>query len=109
MSTANEQGGNGVASTPVPIIPTDMSAPPPNYASLDRYGHPRTDLTEQVAPQQQRQQQRQEVQGLQEYRDDADAASIASDDSDESATLLLGDALPDRDVDVDLDLDQGSG
>ncbi|KAI7826196.1 concanavalin A-like lectin/glucanase domain-containing protein, partial [Gamsiella multidivaricata] len=57
------------SSSPVQISLSTMSAPPPNYSSLDRYGHPR-------------------------HRDD-DASSVASSESNESATLLLGDAQPD--------------
>ncbi|KAF9991810.1 Rsp5p-dependent ubiquitination, sorting of cargo proteins at the multivesicular body [Entomortierella chlamydospora] len=62
------QGGS--SSSPVPITLANMSAPPPNYSSLDRHGHPRND-----------------VHGIED-----DRVSIASTDSDDSATLLLGDA-----------------
>lgn len=80
--------GNGGADGPMPvaITATNMSAPPPNYSSLDRYGHPRTDQPSLVV----------QAQGL---VDDDDTASIASDDSAESATLLLNDALLDHDID----------
>ncbi|KAF9369750.1 Rsp5p-dependent ubiquitination, sorting of cargo proteins at the multivesicular body [Mortierella sp. AD011] len=67
------QGGS--SSSPVPITLANMSAPPPNYSSLDRHGHPRDD-----------------VRGIED-----DRISIANTDSDESTTLLLGDAQPDPD------------
>ncbi|KAF8955407.1 Rsp5p-dependent ubiquitination, sorting of cargo proteins at the multivesicular body, partial [Entomortierella lignicola] len=62
----------GAPSSPVPITLANMSAPPPNYSSLDQYGHP---------------------QGVAQDIED-DRASVVSTDSDESATLLLGDAQP---------------
>ncbi|KAF9548771.1 Rsp5p-dependent ubiquitination, sorting of cargo proteins at the multivesicular body [Mortierella hygrophila] len=85
VSTAIGNGGADSPS-PVPITAANMSAPPPNYSSLDRYGHPRTDQPSLVA----------QAQGL---VDDDDTASIASDDSTESATLLLNDALLHHDID----------
>lgn len=85
VSTANGNGGVDGPS-PVPITTANMAAPPPNYSSLDRYGHPRTDQPSLVA----------QAQGL---VDDDDTASVASDDSAESATLLLNDALLDHDID----------
>lgn len=79
-------GNRGVdGSSPVPITVTNMSAPPPNYSSLDRYGHLRTDQPTLGA----------QAQGL---LDDEDTASIASDDSRESGTLLLNDALLDHGI-----------
>lgn len=84
-STVNGDGGTD-GPMPVAITATNMSAPPPNYSSLDRYGHPRTDQPSLVV----------QAQGL---VDDDDTASIASDDSAESATLLLNDALLDHDID----------
>ncbi|KAF9084922.1 Rsp5p-dependent ubiquitination, sorting of cargo proteins at the multivesicular body [Mortierella sp. AD031] len=115
VSTANG-GGGGEASLPVPITEANMSAPPPNYSSLDRYGHPRTDQggVPQLPQQQQQQQlQAQGLHGLQGRRaGDVDTASIASTDSDESTTFLLGDAVLDLGDDfresfgdVDLDVD----
>ncbi|KAK3841804.1 MAG: concanavalin A-like lectin/glucanase domain-containing protein [Linnemannia gamsii] len=92
IPTANGNGnGNGrsnggvAGSSPVPITLANMSAPPPNYSSLDRYGHPRTDQGTGIV-----------AGGTQLVDDDVETASIASNDSDESATLLLGDTLPDR-------------
>ncbi|KAF9911836.1 Rsp5p-dependent ubiquitination, sorting of cargo proteins at the multivesicular body [Linnemannia zychae] len=92
--------GNGHSATegssPVPITLANMSAPPPNYSSLDRYGHPRTDQGATAAA---------VSGGVQLVDDDDETSSIASDDSDESATLLLGDALPDSHIeDQDDDL-----
>ncbi|KAG0283586.1 Rsp5p-dependent ubiquitination, sorting of cargo proteins at the multivesicular body [Linnemannia gamsii] len=85
VSTVHGNGGLDEPS-PVPITVANMSAPPPNYSSLDRYGHPRTDQPTLGA----------QAQGL--LDDDDDTASIASDDSRESATLLLNDALLDHDI-----------
>ncbi|KAG0277944.1 Rsp5p-dependent ubiquitination, sorting of cargo proteins at the multivesicular body, partial [Linnemannia exigua] len=94
ISTANGNGDGNVnghsngrvaESSPVPITLANMSAPPPNYSSLDRYGHPRTDQGTAI-----------EAGGAQLADDDVETASIASNDSDESATLLLGDTIPDR-------------
>jgi hypothetical protein len=76
---------------PVTIAAANMSAPPPNYSSLDRYGHPRTDQITLGT----------QAQGL---LDDDDTASIASDDSGESATLLLNDALLDHDIEDQRDV-----
>ncbi|KAF8939730.1 Rsp5p-dependent ubiquitination, sorting of cargo proteins at the multivesicular body [Haplosporangium gracile] len=90
VSTANGNGGADGPS-PVPITVANMSAPPPNYSSLDRYGHPRTDQPTLGAQ-------------AQELMDDDDTASIASDDSAESATLLLNDALLDHDIEDQHDM-----
>ncbi|KAF9933792.1 Rsp5p-dependent ubiquitination, sorting of cargo proteins at the multivesicular body [Linnemannia zychae] len=89
LTTNGESNGNVDVSSPVPITTANMSAPPPNYSSLDRYGHPRTDLTGATI-------------GGRTRADhvDVDTASITSNSSDESATLLLNDAtLVDQDTD----------
>ncbi|KAG0308257.1 Rsp5p-dependent ubiquitination, sorting of cargo proteins at the multivesicular body [Dissophora globulifera] len=68
-SGADQSADHGRTLQPVQISLSNMSAPPPNYSSLDRFGHAR--------------------------HPDNDAASVASTDSDESTTLLLGYAQPD--------------
>ncbi|KAF9132564.1 Rsp5p-dependent ubiquitination, sorting of cargo proteins at the multivesicular body [Mortierella sp. 14UC] len=91
VSTTNgNRNGHGTVgrSSPVPITLANMSAPPPNYSSLDQYGHPRMDQGAVAV-----------AGGVQLVGDDAETVSIASDDSDESTTLLLGDTLPDSHID----------
>ncbi|KAF9091528.1 Rsp5p-dependent ubiquitination, sorting of cargo proteins at the multivesicular body [Mortierella sp. AM989] len=68
-----QQGGS--SSSPVQISLANMSAPPPNYSSLDRFGHVRSEV----------------------YNGEDDRTSVTTTDSYESATLLLGDAQPDPD------------
>ncbi|KAF9186738.1 Rsp5p-dependent ubiquitination, sorting of cargo proteins at the multivesicular body [Haplosporangium sp. Z 27] len=72
ITESSREVQQGAPSSPVPITLANMSAPPPNYSSLDQYGHP---------------------QGVVQDIED-DRASVVSTDSDESATLLLGDAQP---------------
>ncbi|KAF8925059.1 concanavalin A-like lectin/glucanase domain-containing protein [Dissophora ornata] len=69
------------ASSPVQISLSNMSVPPPNYSSLDRFGRRR--------------------------EQDNDTASVASTDSDESATFLLGDARRDPDSDAAIEEEEG--
>ncbi|KAI1321472.1 Rsp5p-dependent ubiquitination, sorting of cargo proteins at the multivesicular body [Mortierella claussenii] len=88
-------GGHDGRSSPVQISEANMSAPPPNYSSLDRYGHPRPVGQGNVDGQ-----QRHPSQDNGAAADD-DSISIASTDSDESATLLLGNARPQLEDDYD--------
>ncbi|KAF9358256.1 Rsp5p-dependent ubiquitination, sorting of cargo proteins at the multivesicular body [Mortierella sp. NVP85] len=66
---SESSGDHGGRSTPVQISLSNMSAPPPIYSSVDRFGRIPT-------------------------QDNDDRASIASTDSVESTTMLLGDARP---------------
>lgn len=70
---SRDQGGRAI---PAQISLSNMSAPPPNYSSLDRFG-------------------RVPAQTQTRTQDNDDAASVASTDSVESTTILLGDARPD--------------
>ncbi|KAF9913711.1 Rsp5p-dependent ubiquitination, sorting of cargo proteins at the multivesicular body [Lobosporangium transversale] len=87
-SGAEIQNGDRTSASPVRISIGTMLPPPPNYSSLDRYGHPRyNDVTAT--------EQGTDGHGYSHSPGDAeddDASSITSTQSDESATFLLANA-----------------
>ncbi|KAG0260015.1 Rsp5p-dependent ubiquitination, sorting of cargo proteins at the multivesicular body [Mortierella polycephala] len=83
------------SSSPVQISLGNMSAPPPNYSSLDRHGnHPQIKMLADHGTQNHERENADAEEAAEEVDDVDDAASVSSSRSDESVTLLLGQAQP---------------
>ncbi|KAF9191843.1 Rsp5p-dependent ubiquitination, sorting of cargo proteins at the multivesicular body [Haplosporangium sp. Z 11] len=95
QTTGGLQSEARTSSSPVQISLGNMSAPPPNYSSLDRYGN-----LSQIKAQTEDETQSHgrgnanAEEGVAEEDDMDDTASVSSSGSDESVTLLLGQARP---------------